>query len=63
MNIMDIMYNEIRTNHIQVNSIRVNESTQQQQRYGIADIEELPTVTWMKWRQNSIVKSMSIPSW
>ena len=41
---MDIMYNEIGTNHIQVNSIRVNESTQPQQRYGIADIEELPTV-------------------
>ena len=40
---IDIMYNEIGANHIQINSIRVNESTQPQQRYGIADIEELPT--------------------
>ena len=41
---MDEMYNEIRTNHIQVNSIRVNEGPQPQQRYGMADIEELPIV-------------------
>ena len=40
---MDEMYNEIGTNHIQVNSIRVNEDPQPQQRYGMADIEELPT--------------------
>ena len=40
---IDIMYNEIRANHIQINSIRVNESTQPQQRQGIANIEELPT--------------------
>ena len=40
---MDKMYNEIRTNHIQVNSIRVNEDPQPQQRYRMADIEELPT--------------------
>ena len=40
---IDIIYNKIRANHIQINSIRVNESTQPQQRYGIADIEELPT--------------------
>ncbi len=40
---MDEMYNEIRTNHIQVNSIRINKDPQPQQRYGMADIEELPT--------------------
>ena len=39
---IDIMYNEIRANHIQINSIRVNEGTQPQQRYGIANIEEFP---------------------
>ena len=40
---MDKMYNEIRTNHIQVNSIRVNEDPQPQQRYRMPNIEELPT--------------------
>ena len=40
---MNDMYNEIGTNHIQVNSIRINEDPQPQQRYGMADIEELPT--------------------
>ena len=39
---MDEMYNEIGTNHIQVNSIRINEDPKPQPRYGMADIEELP---------------------
>ena len=39
---MDEMYNEIGTNHIQVNSIRVNEDPKPQPIYGMADIEELP---------------------
>ena len=38
---IDIMYNEIGANHIQVKSRRVNEGTQPKQRYGIADIKEL----------------------
>ena len=29
-------------NNVQVNTIRIDESSQSQQRYGIADIEELP---------------------
>ena len=40
---IDDMYKEIGVNHIQVNSIRANQYSQSQQRYGIADIEELPT--------------------
>ena len=39
---LDEMYNEIGTNHIQVNSIRVIEDLKPQPRYGMADIEELP---------------------
>ena len=41
---MDEMYNEIGTNHIQVNSIRVIEDPEPQPRYGLASIEELPAV-------------------
>ena len=37
---LDNLYKEV--NNVQVNSIRVEESSQSQQRYGIADIEELP---------------------
>ena len=37
---LDNLYKEV--NNVQVNSIRVEESSQTQQRYGIADIEELP---------------------
>ena len=40
---IDIMNKDIRANHVQINSIRANESSQPQQEYGIADIEELPT--------------------
>ena len=39
---MDEMYNEIGTNHVQVNSIRVIEDPEPQPRYGMANIEELP---------------------
>ena len=39
---MDEMYNEIGTNHIQVNSIRIDEDPKPQPGYGMADIEELP---------------------
>ena len=39
---MDEMYNEIGTNHIQVNSIRVIEDPEPQPRYETANIEELP---------------------
>ena len=39
---IDIMNKEIGANHIQINSIRANESSQLQQEYRIADIGELP---------------------
>ena len=35
------MYDTIGANHIWINYIRVKESAQSQQRFGIADIEEL----------------------
>ena len=38
---IDIMNDAIGADHVQINSIRVKESTQSQQRFGIADIEEL----------------------
>ena len=38
---IDIMYNEIGANHMQINSIRVNKSKQPQQKYGIANIKDL----------------------
>ena len=38
---IDIMYKTIGADHVQVNSIRVKPSTLSQQRYGIAEIEEL----------------------
>ena len=39
---MDEMYNEIGTNHIQVNSIRIIKDPEPQPRNGLASIEELP---------------------
>ena len=38
---IDIMYKAIRADHVQVNSIRVKTSTKSQQRFRIAEIEEL----------------------
>ena len=38
---IDIMYEAIGADHVQVNSIRVKTSTQSQQRFGKAEIEEL----------------------
>ena len=38
---IDIMYKAIGANHVQVNSIRVRPSMQSQQRFRIAEIEEL----------------------
>ena len=39
---IDNMYKEIRVNHVQIKSIRADKYSQSKQRYGIADIEELP---------------------
>ena len=41
INNMDIMYKAIGADHVQVNSIRVRPSSQSQQRFRIAEIEEL----------------------
>ena len=38
---IDIIYKAIGADHVQVNSIRVKPSTQSQQRFRIAEIEEL----------------------
>ena len=39
---MDEMYNEIGTNHVQVNSVRIIKDPEPQPRNGLASIEELP---------------------
>ena len=39
---MDEIYNEIGTNHVQVNSVRINNDPEPQTRNGLASIEELP---------------------
>ena len=39
---MDEMYNEIGTNHVQVNSVRIINDPEPQPRNGLASIEELP---------------------
>ena len=41
--IIDEMYNEIGSNHVQINSVRVIRNQDPQPRYGIACIEELPS--------------------
>ena len=37
------MYNEIGSNHVQINSVRIIRNQDPQPRYGIACIEELPS--------------------
>ena len=37
------MYNEIGTNHVQINSVRIIKNQDPQPSYGIARIEELPS--------------------
>ena len=41
INIIDIMYKAMGSDHVQVNSIKIKPSVHPQQRYGIAEVEEL----------------------